>query len=59
MGKMLRCGEVNPESGCKHVVHGKTEQELLKNVATHAKEHGILEVTPELLAKVKAHIEDE
>jgi predicted small metal-binding protein len=38
-------------------VRGATEEELLKNVAAHAKEHG-LEPTPELLEKIKAFIED-
>jgi predicted small metal-binding protein len=40
-------------------VRGQTEQEVLKSVAEHAKEHGIREVTPELVAKVKANIRDE
>jgi predicted small metal-binding protein len=50
---------VNPASGCHHIVRGTTEEELLKNAKAHAKEHGILEVTPELMKKIKAHIEDE
>jgi len=59
MAKVVHCGKVNPESGCKHVVRGETEEELLRNVAAHAKEHGIVAVTPELVAKVKGFIEDE
>ena len=50
---------MNPASGCTHVVRGETEEELLRNAAEHAKEHGIVEVTPELLEQVKANIEDE
>jgi predicted small metal-binding protein len=36
-----------------------TEEEVLKNAAEHAKQHGIREVTPELKDKVKAAIRDE
>jgi predicted small metal-binding protein len=39
-------------------VRGDTEEELLKNAAEHAKEHG-MEPTPELLAMVKGYMEDE
>ena len=59
MGKIIDCNKVNPASGCAHVVRGETEQELLKNAEAHAKEHGIVEVTPELLEQIKANIEDE
>ncbi len=59
MGKKIDCGKVNPASGCHHIVRGKTEEEVLKNAKAHAKEHGMLEVTPELMKKIKAHIEDE
>jgi predicted small metal-binding protein len=59
MGKMVDCNKVDPSSGCTHVVHGKDEQELMRNVAEHAKQHGIRDVTPELTAKVKAAIRDE
>ena len=59
MGKFIDCNKVNPSSECHHVVRGATEEELLKNAQEHAKEHGIVEVTPELIAMVKANIEDE
>ncbi len=59
MGKIIDCNKVNPASGCPHVVRGATEEELLKNAAVHAKEHGIVEVTPELLEEIKTHIQDE
>ncbi len=59
MGKVLECAKVDPSSGCTHVVRGQTEEELLKNAIEHAKEHGIRQVTPELMAKVKAAIRDE
>jgi predicted small metal-binding protein len=59
MGKIVECAKVDPSSGCKHVVRGQTEEEVLKYAAEHAKQHGIREVTPELNAKVKAAIRDE
>ena len=59
MGKIIECAKVDPPSACTHVVRGKDKAEVLKNAAEHAKEHGIREVTPELMAKVKAAIRDE
>ena len=59
MGKVIECAKVDPSSGCKHVVRGNTEEEVLKNAMEHAKSHGIREATPELKAKVKAAIRDE
>ena len=58
MDKIIECAKVDPSSGCTHVVRGKNEEEVLKNAMEHAKEHGIREVTPELMAKVKAAIRD-
>ncbi len=59
MGKIIDCGKVNPATGCGHVVRGETEEEVLMNARAHAKEHGIGEVTPQLIEMIKAHIEDE
>jgi predicted small metal-binding protein len=59
MGKVIECAEVDPSSGCTHVVRGDTEDEVLKNAMDHAKQHGIRQVTPELMAKVKGAIRDE
>ena len=58
MSKMLECAKVDPSSGCKHILRGETEQQVLEKAAEHAKEHGIREVTPELMARVKANIRD-
>ncbi len=58
MAKIIDCGKVNPESGCGHVIRAETEEELLQKVAEHAKEDHGLEPTPELIAKVRAHIEE-
>ena len=59
MGKVIECAKVDPSSGCKHVIRGNTEEEVMKNAMEHAKSHGIREATPELKAKVQAAIRDE
>jgi predicted small metal-binding protein len=59
MAKIVDCSKVDPSSGCSHVVRGETEEELMKNAAEHAKGHGIVEVTPELMERVRANIQDE
>ena len=59
MSKVIDCNKVNPASGCSHVVRGETEEELMRNAAEHAKEHGIVDVTPELMEMIKSNIEDE
>ena len=59
MAKVLECEKVDPTSGCTHVVRGQTEDELLNNAMEHAKQHGIREVTPEMMEKVKSAIRDE
>jgi predicted small metal-binding protein len=58
MGKIIDCNKVNPTSDCHHVVRGANEEEVLRKAAEHAKEHG-LQPSPELLTKVKSHIENE
>jgi predicted small metal-binding protein len=59
MGKVIDCNQVAPEAGRDHVMRGATEEEDLRNAAEHAKAHGIVEVTPELMEKVKAAMHDE
>lgn len=58
MGKAINCLQVVPDSGCHYVVRGATEAEALSNVAEHAQEHGILDMTPELMRTVKAAMQD-
>jgi predicted small metal-binding protein len=58
MAKVVECAKVDPSSGCDYVVRGETEEELFQKIAMHAKDHGIREVTPELMAKVKANIHE-
>ncbi len=58
MAKAIYCNKVNPSSECNHVIRGETDEEVLQKAGAHAKEHG-LEATPELIAMVKANIENE
>ena len=58
MSKILECARVDPSRGCQHIIRGETEEEILQKAAEHAKEHGIREVTPELIERVKANIRD-
>ncbi len=58
MAKVLECAKVDPSSGCNYVVRGETEEDLLRNVSVHAKDHGIREVTPEMMKLVKANIHE-
>ena len=52
----LACAKLMP--GCDFKAEAATEDELLQKAATHAAEaHGIKEITPELVAKVKSIIE--
>jgi predicted small metal-binding protein len=57
MAKVIDCGKVNPASGCGHVIRGDTEEDVLRQAAEHAKEHG-MEPSPEVLAQVKSRIEE-
>ena len=53
--KYIACAEIVPD--CSFTATADTEEELMQKVAAHAAhDHGIIEVTPELAAKVKAAI---
>ena len=58
MAKLVECAKIDPSSGCKHVVRGATEADVRQKAAEHAKQHGIRQMTPELMEKVKANIRD-
>jgi predicted small metal-binding protein len=58
MAKIIECHKVNPSSDCDHVVRGSDDEDVMRNAAEHAREHG-LEATPELMEQVRSHIEDE
>ncbi len=58
MAKSIKCSDTGVD--CDWSATAETEEELLKKVHEHAKEqHGFTEITPELLAKVKANIKDQ
>jgi predicted small metal-binding protein len=59
MGKVVYCNKVDPSSGCNQVIRGETEEEVLQKAKLHAQEHGIVDMTPELMNRVKSSIEDE
>lgn len=53
--KEFSCGDVVP--GCKAKFRARTEEELLAQVAAHAREgHGIQQVSAELVSAVKGSI---
>jgi predicted small metal-binding protein len=53
--KQFACGSVVP--GCQAVFTGKDEDEILGQVAEHAKaDHGISDVSPELVESVRSNI---
>lgn len=55
MTKQFACGAVVPD--CDFEASAQTDEELLKLIGAHASEaHGVKEVTPELVAQVKAAI---
>jgi len=56
--KQVECAKVDPSSGCNQVIRGNTEQEVIQKAAEHAKQHGIRQMTPELMEKVKANIRE-
>ena len=56
--KKIACHDV--VSGCPFTTSAETEEKLLEKVAAHAEHaHGVKEVTPELLGKVKEAIRTE
>jgi predicted small metal-binding protein len=55
--KYIACAAIVPD--CGFTATAATEEDLLKKVAAHAAhDHGITEVTPELLTAVKAAIQN-
>ena len=55
--KEFKCGELVP--GCEAVIRGDSDQEILEQVAVHAREeHGMDEVPPEVQDSVLAAISE-
>ena len=57
MAKVISCKDAGFD--CAEVVRGQTEEEVLQKAAEHAKEHGLVEVTPELAQQMRALIKEE
>ena len=58
MTKVVNCRDVGFR--CEGVIRAETEEEALKLVAQHAKEvHGVQEVTPDVVEKVRGVMRDE
>jgi len=57
MTKSISCADAGAD--CTWSATAETEEELLQKVAEHAKaEHKDLEITPELVAKIKSIIKE-
>jgi len=57
MAKQLNCGELMP--GCKAVLKGKDETEVMSKAAAHAKkDHGLQAIPPDMAAKVRQAIKE-
>lgn len=53
--KQFACGDVVP--GCTSVFRGESEDDILGQVGAHAAaDHGLTEISPELVAAVRARI---
>ncbi|HZI25014.1 MAG TPA: DUF1059 domain-containing protein [Chryseolinea sp.] len=58
MKKVIRCKDVGFD--CEGVIKANTENEALALAADHAKKvHGLKDVTPEIVAKIKSVMKDE
>jgi predicted small metal-binding protein len=58
MARRMSCRDVGPD--CDFVARGETDEEVMRQVAEHARTaHGMEEVPPELAEKAKAAIKDE
>jgi predicted small metal-binding protein len=58
VAKVLACREVGMD--CDYVARGNSEEEILAQAAVHAQHvHGMQDISPEVLEKVKSVIHDE
>lgn len=58
MAKVIRCRDVGFD--CDGVVRAASEDEALRQVADHARTaHGVEEITPDILARVRSVMRDE
>lgn len=57
MTKTIKCSDVGVD--CDWAASAKTEEDLMKKIREHAKEHGFDKMPPEILSKVKASIKEQ
>lgn len=58
--KELRCSDVMPETGCREVIRGKDDNEVMSKASEHARTaHNITRMTPEIERKVRGAIHDQ
>ncbi len=58
MAKVLKCSDLNP--GCNFEARGNSDDEVLKNVAEHAKTaHNMQSIPPDVLSKARSAIHEE
>jgi predicted small metal-binding protein len=58
MTKIVRCRDVGVD--CDFEARGQTDEEVIKKCEKHARaEHGMEEISADLIAKVKAAIHEE
>lgn len=58
MAKILHCRDVGFD--CEGVIRGETEDEVLQQAAEHARnDHGMQDVSPEVVEQIRAQIRDE
>jgi predicted small metal-binding protein len=58
MQKVIRCRDVGFD--CNGVIKAETEKEALSLAAEHAKKvHGVTEITPEIVDKIKSVMKEE
>lgn len=60
MDKELHCADVMPETGCKEVIRGKDENEVMRKASEHARtSHNMTNITPDIEKKVRGAIHDQ
>ena len=58
MTKVLNCADVM--QGCAQVLRGQTEDEVMQQAGEHAaRDHGVQQPPPEVVAQIRAAIRDE
>ncbi len=55
--KIIDCAKVNPTGGCPHVIEGATDEEVLRKAREHAKKDHQMDLTPEMMQKLRLVIE--